>query len=132
MSCLFLLQGFFQIQGLNPHLQYCRRILYRLNQQGSPITGTWYFIMVQLRLFMIIFGFISIVLTHALISRGSNNGQLVTCGRNEVTQFGKKYRMSRKAAQMKPRTTACGNMATASAQWREHTLRSVPGSLSAH
>ena len=47
---------------------------------------------------MIIFGFISIVLTHALISRGSNNGQPVTCGRNEVTQFGKEHRMSRKAA----------------------------------
>ena len=94
----FLLQRILQIQGLNSHLQYCRRILYRLNHQGSPITRTWYFIKVQLRLVMIIFGFISIVLTHALVSRGSNNGQPVTCGRNEVTQFGKKHRMSRKAA----------------------------------
>ena len=98
VSCLFLLQGLLQIQGLNPHLQYCRRILYRLNHQGSPVTRTWHFIKVQLRLVMIIFGFISIVLTHALISRGSNNGQPVTCGRNEVTQFGKEHRMSRKAA----------------------------------
>lgn len=65
---------------------------------------------------MVIFGFISIGLTHALTSRGSDNGQQVTCGRNKVIQFGKKHRMSRKVAQMKPRTTASGNTATATTQ----------------
>lgn len=39
----------------------------------------WYNIKVQLRLAIIIFGFISIVLTHVLTSRGRDNGQQVTC-----------------------------------------------------
>lgn len=70
---------------------------------------TWYMIKVQLRLAIIIVGFISIVLIHALNSRGSDSGQQVTCNRNKVTQCGKKHRMSRKDVQMKPRTTAFGN-----------------------
>ena len=72
----------------------------------QPLTRTQYIINVQLSLAFVIFGFINIVLTHALTSRGSDNGQQITCGRNKVTQVGKKHRMSRKAAQMKPRTTA--------------------------
>ena len=31
-----LLQGIFPIQGLNPGLPHCRRILYQLSHQGSP------------------------------------------------------------------------------------------------
>lgn len=96
------------------------------------LTRTRYIIKVQLSLAIIIFGFISIILTHALTSRGSDSGQQVTCNRNQVTQFGKEYRMSRKKAPMKPRTTAFGNTATATTQWRQHTLRSFLGSHSVH
>ena len=31
-----LLQGIFPTQRLNPHLPYCRRILYQLSHKGSP------------------------------------------------------------------------------------------------
>ena len=34
--CHALLQGIFPIQGLNPGLPHCRRILYHLSHQGSP------------------------------------------------------------------------------------------------
>ena len=34
---LSLLQGIFPTQGLNPGLPHCRRILYQLSAQGSPI-----------------------------------------------------------------------------------------------
>ena len=36
VGCHFLLQGIFLTQGLNPGLLHCRRILYRLSNQGSP------------------------------------------------------------------------------------------------
>ena len=36
VGSLFLLQGIFPTQGLNPGLPHCRRILYQLNYQGSP------------------------------------------------------------------------------------------------
>ena len=35
-GCLFLLQGIFPTQGLNPSLLYFRQILYQLSYQGSP------------------------------------------------------------------------------------------------
>ena len=35
MGCHFLLQGIFLTQGLNPGLQHCRQMLYRLSQQGG-------------------------------------------------------------------------------------------------
>ena len=35
---LSLLQGIFPIQGWNPGLLYCRRILYQLSHQGSEPT----------------------------------------------------------------------------------------------
>lgn len=38
----------------------------------QSLTRIWYIIKVQLRLAMVIFGFISIGLTHALTSRGSD------------------------------------------------------------
>ena len=34
-----LLQGIFPTQGLNPGLPHCRRILYQLSHQGSPVGG---------------------------------------------------------------------------------------------
>ena len=37
VGSLSLLQGIFLTQGLNPGLLHCRRILYRLSQQGSPL-----------------------------------------------------------------------------------------------
>ena len=37
MGCHFLLQGIFLTQWLNPGLLHCRRILYRLNHQGTVI-----------------------------------------------------------------------------------------------
>ena len=39
------LQGTFLIQGLNPGLLHCRRILYHLSHQGSPwhSRGDWHF-----------------------------------------------------------------------------------------
>ena len=36
-----LLQRIFPIQGLNPDLPHCRRILYQLNHQGSPRILEW-------------------------------------------------------------------------------------------
>ena len=36
VGCHFLLQGLFPTQGLNPGLQHCRQILYRLSYEGSP------------------------------------------------------------------------------------------------
>ena len=36
-GCSFLLQGIFPTQGLNPGLPHCRRILYCLSHQWSPI-----------------------------------------------------------------------------------------------
>ena len=36
VGSLSLLQGIFPIQGLNPDLQHCRRILYQLTHKGSP------------------------------------------------------------------------------------------------
>ena len=40
MGCYFLLQGIFLTQGLNScllHILHCRKILYRLSYQGSPL-----------------------------------------------------------------------------------------------
>ena len=37
VGCHALLQGIFPTQGLNPGLLHCRRILYRLSHQGSPL-----------------------------------------------------------------------------------------------
>ena len=37
VGSLSLLQGIFPIQGSNPGLPHCRRILYLLNHQGSPV-----------------------------------------------------------------------------------------------
>ena len=39
LGCHAFLQGIFPTQGLNPDLPHCRRILYCLSYQGSPITG---------------------------------------------------------------------------------------------
>ena len=39
VGCHALLQGIFSTQGSNPGLLHCRRILYHLSQQGSPIFG---------------------------------------------------------------------------------------------
>ena len=36
-----LLQGMFPIQGLNPGLPHCRRILYQLSHKGSPRMLKW-------------------------------------------------------------------------------------------
>ena len=36
VGCHALLQGIFPTQGPSPGLPHCRRILYHLNQQGSP------------------------------------------------------------------------------------------------
>ena len=36
VGSLFLLQGIFQTQGLNPGLPHCRQILYQLSHRGSP------------------------------------------------------------------------------------------------
>ena len=41
VGSLFLLQGIFPTQGLNPGLPHCRRILYHLSHQGSPRTLDW-------------------------------------------------------------------------------------------
>ena len=41
VGCHALLQGIFPIQGLNPVLPLCRRILYRLSHQGSPWMLQW-------------------------------------------------------------------------------------------
>ena len=38
MGSLSLLQWIFQTQELNQHLLHCRRILYHLSYQGSPVT----------------------------------------------------------------------------------------------
>ena len=41
VDCHFLFQGIFPTQGSNPHLLcllYCRRILYLLSHQGSPLS----------------------------------------------------------------------------------------------
>ena len=38
MDCHSLLQGILPTQGTNPHLLYCRQILYYLSHQGSPNT----------------------------------------------------------------------------------------------
>ena len=40
-GCLSLLQGIFPIQGLNPGLLHCRKILYQLSHQGSPRILEW-------------------------------------------------------------------------------------------
>ena len=47
-----LLQGIFPTQGLNPGFLHCRRILYHLSHQGSPIPNcySWRFINGQSRL----------------------------------------------------------------------------------
>ena len=37
VDCHALLQGIFPIQGSNPGLSHCRRILYWLSHKGSPI-----------------------------------------------------------------------------------------------
>ena len=38
---IFLLQGIFQTQGLNPGLPHCRQILYELSHKGSPRILEW-------------------------------------------------------------------------------------------
>ena len=40
VSSLSLLQGIFPTQGSNSGLPYCRRILYRLSHQGSPVVSS--------------------------------------------------------------------------------------------
>ena len=39
VAFLFLLQGILPTQGSNPGLPHCRRILYQLSHQGSPLIG---------------------------------------------------------------------------------------------
>ena len=39
MGSLSLLQGIFPIQGSNPGLPHCRRILYQLRHKGGPISS---------------------------------------------------------------------------------------------
>ena len=39
MGSLSLIQGIFPTQGSNPGLLHCRRILYQLSHQGSPINN---------------------------------------------------------------------------------------------
>ena len=39
VGSLSLLQGIFPTQGSNPDLPHCRRILYQLSHQGSPVCG---------------------------------------------------------------------------------------------
>lgn len=124
-SCLIPLSSFLCLQ--TGCVEWINEIMYI-----QSLTRSQYIIKVQLRLAILIFGVISIVLTYALSSRERDNGQQATCNRNEVTQFGKTHRMSRKEAQMKPRTTAFGNTTTATMQWRQHTLRSLLGSRSTH
>ena len=41
MGSLSLLQGIFPVQGLNPGLQHCGRILYQLSYKGSPRLLEW-------------------------------------------------------------------------------------------
>ena len=41
VGSLSLLQRIFPIQGLNPGLPHCRRILYQLSHKGSPFQGNW-------------------------------------------------------------------------------------------
>ena len=41
MGCNALLQGIFPIEGSNPGLLHCRKILYCLSLQGSPWTLQW-------------------------------------------------------------------------------------------
>ena len=41
VGCRALLQEIFPIQGLNPGLLHCKRILYRLSHQGSPRRQEW-------------------------------------------------------------------------------------------
>ena len=41
VAFLYLLQGIFPTQGLNPGLPHCRRILYQLSYKGSPRTLEW-------------------------------------------------------------------------------------------
>ena len=40
MGRLFLLQGIFLTQGLNPGLLHCRQIPYQLSHKGSALTDT--------------------------------------------------------------------------------------------
>ena len=41
VGCHALLQGIFPIQGLNPGLPHCRRILYQLSHKGRPSILEW-------------------------------------------------------------------------------------------
>ena len=41
VGSLSLLQGIFSIQGLNPGLPNCRRILYQVSHKGSPRISEW-------------------------------------------------------------------------------------------
>ena len=41
VDSLFLLQGIFPTQGLNPGLLHCRQILYQLSHKGSPRILEW-------------------------------------------------------------------------------------------
>ena len=41
VGCHAHLQRIFPTQGSNPGLPYCRRILYHLSHQGSPVLGYW-------------------------------------------------------------------------------------------
>ena len=41
MGSLFLFQGIFPTQGLNPDLPHCRRILYQLSHHGRPRILEW-------------------------------------------------------------------------------------------
>ena len=41
VGSLFLLQGIFPTQGLNPGLLHCRQILYQLSHKGSPYINIW-------------------------------------------------------------------------------------------
>ena len=41
VGSLFLLQGIFPTQELNPGLPHCRQIIYQLSHQGSPRVLEW-------------------------------------------------------------------------------------------
>jgi len=41
VGSLFLLQGIFPTQGLNPDLPHCRQILYQLSHKGSTRILEW-------------------------------------------------------------------------------------------
>ena len=77
VGCLFLLQGIFPTQGLNPGLPHCRQMLYHLSHQEVCTVASFLYVC---NFIDFIFGCAGSLSLHGLFSSCGEQGLLSSCG----------------------------------------------------